>query len=74
MKWMLFTALRVPFSHKHQDSNVHIPDVNQSDTVHHFFAGWDVTCLSHCLDSPVCHRILRKILQAEFEDKIKFIL
>jgi len=53
VKRTLFTALTVPFNHKHQDCNVHIPDVNQNDTVHHFLTGWDVTCLSHCLDSPV---------------------
>jgi len=53
MKRMLFTALRVPFNYKHQDSNVHIPDVNQNNTVHHFLTGWDVTYLSHCLGSPV---------------------
>jgi hypothetical protein len=53
MKLTHFTALRVPFSHKHQVSNVHTPDVNQNDNVHHLLTGWDVTQLSHCLDSPL---------------------
>jgi hypothetical protein len=46
-------SLRLPFNHKHQGSNVHVPDANQNDTVHHFLTDWDVTYLSHCLDSPV---------------------